>query len=155
MSVPYLAWGLYLLLSYLYSLSEKINLSNAVLDFIGGVATVYAIGILLWGIPYTLLVLGLLIWSIRKSASSMYKVFLLSPVLLAVLMTIEVSLVSIPINEFSAPIDGGFLAYAAVGVIPALAFGYFFVGVGAIVYQLVRRMGLLHVEAAPIPAQAA
>jgi hypothetical protein len=92
---PYVAWGMAVLFSRLvYGPAKNPNTPNAILNALAGASTVYAVGIILWGIPYTLLALGLLIWSRKKSASVIYKVFLFSPVLLSLLMAVEAALVS-------------------------------------------------------------
>jgi len=88
--IPYFAWGLALLFAYMVTVSaENSYTANAVFDALAGVASFYAIGIVLWGIPYTILAVGLLLWSINKSAPTIYKLFIFSPFMLSILMALK------------------------------------------------------------------
>lgn len=146
--IPYFAWGLALLFAYLVPVSaENSYTANAVLDVLTGVASFYAIGIVLWGIPYTILVVGLLLWSINKSAPAIYKLFIFSPFLLSILMTVEITLVSFwPPQALS--LEGGmeFLSSLPVVVIPSLIFGYGLVGVGVTIYKAMKHLNLIRAE---------
>ena len=146
--IPYLAWGIALLVVSLISASAgKSEAPNAILEALTGVASIYTIGIVLWGIPYTILTVGLLLWSIEKPAPTIYKVFVFSPFLLSVLMIVEIALISFwPPQAPSLEGLMGFLSYILVAVIPTLIFGYGFVAIGGILYKAVRRLNLVKTE---------
>ena len=147
---PYVAWGMAVLFSRLvYGPAENPNTPNAILNALAGASTVYAVGIILWGIPYTLLALGLLIWSRKKSASVIYKVFLFSPVLLSLLMAVEAALVSFSPQQSPLINLQNFLSYAAVLVVPSLAFGYVFIIVAFLFYKALNRLNMLKAETEP------
>lgn len=146
--IPYFAWGLALLFAYLAPVSaENLYTANAVFDALAGVASFYAIGIVLWGIPYTILAVGLLLWSINKSAPTIYKLFIFSPFLLSILMAVEIALVSFWPPQ-APSLEGGmeFLSSLLVVVIPSLIFGYSLVGVGAITYKVMKHLNLIRAE---------
>ena len=146
--IPYVAWGITLLFATLFSVSaENSYTTNRFFDVIVGVASFYTIGIFLWGIPYTILVIGLLLWSINKSASTIYKLFFYSPFLLSILMTFEIALVSLwppQAPSFEGKVE--ILSSILVVVIPSLIFGYGLVGVGAILYKAIRHLNLIGTE---------
>jgi hypothetical protein len=147
---PYVAWGMAVLFSRLvYGPAENPNTPNAILNALAGASTVYAVGIILWGIPYTLLALGLLIWSRKKSASVIYKVFLFSPVLLSLLMAVEAALVSFSPQQSTLINLQNFLSYAAVLVVPSLAFGYVFIIVAFLLYKALSRLNMFKAETEP------
>jgi len=147
--IPYLAWAIGLLFVSLISVSAgNSDTPNAFLEALTGVASIYTIGILLWGIPYTILTVGLLLWSIKKPAATIYKVLAFSPFLLSVLMVIEIALISFwPPQAPSLKDFMDFLSYILVAVIPTLIFGYGFVGVGGMIYKAMRHLNLIRTEA--------
>jgi hypothetical protein len=146
--IPYFAWGIALLFAYLVSASaENLYTPNAFLEALGGVASFYTVGIVLWGIPYTILAIGLLLWSINKPAPTIYKVFIFAPFLLSILMAVEIALVSFwPPQAPSLEGLMDFLSYILVAVIPTLIIGYGFVGVGGILYKAIRHLNLIRTE---------
>jgi hypothetical protein len=127
--------------------AENSDTPNAFLDTLAGVASFYTIGIVLWGIPYTILIVGLLLWSINKPAPIIYKKFVFSPFLLSILTVVEIALISfwpsqaLPLEDLT-----DFLAYILVAVIPTLIFGYGFVAVGGILYKAARYLNLIKTE---------
>ena len=147
--IPYLAWGIALLFVSLISASAgNSEAPNAILEAITGVASIYTIGIVLWGIPYTILTVGLLLWSINKPAPTIYKVFVFSPFLLSMLTVVEIALISFwPPQAPSLEGSMDFLSYLLITVIPTLIFGYAFVGVGSIIYKALQRLNLKRTEA--------
>jgi hypothetical protein len=137
--IPYLAWGLAFLLADFFSpMSENSTALGAVFNVLAGILSFYVVGIFLWGIPYTLLALGLLVWSVRKPARIIYKTLVFSPFLLALFMIAEVALVSFSPGQ-APSLEGmkDFLSQILVVTIPSLAFGYFFVGVCLILYKAI------------------
>ena len=99
-----------------------------------------------WYVPYTLLVIYLLIWSIRKTSDQIFKRYKFAPVILmflaAGLYTI-LFLAGVVLGEDSEL--GGILmifGIAAVAAVPAsLILGYAFVGISLLIYKLFLRMG--------------
>lgn len=140
--IPYFAWGIGLLFTSLVSATAS-NLStiNTFFEAIIGVVSIYTIGIVIWGIPYTILAVGLLLWSINKPAQIIYKVFVFSPLLLSILTAVEIALISFwPPQVLSIEGLMGFLSSLLVSIIPILIFGFVFVGVGSILYKSVRHL---------------
>lgn len=150
--IPYVAWGLALLLMQLmFGPAENPNTLNAFWNALATVAAVYAVGIILWGIPCVLLTIILLLWSIHKPAPVIYKVLLFSPLLLSLFMTIEVVLVSFSPQSPTSVKD--FLSYILLVVGSSLAFGYVFVGVGALIYKVIDRLNWMSPKTEPDQAQ--
>jgi hypothetical protein len=146
--IPYLAWGMTLLFVSLISASTGNSYTaNAVFEALVGVASFYTIGIVLWGIPFTILAVGLWVWSINKPAPTIYKVFVFSPFLLSILTVVEITLISFwPPQAPSLEGLMDFLSYILVAVIPTLVIGYGFVGVGGILYKAMRHRNLIRTE---------
>jgi len=112
-----------------------------------GIASFYTIGIFLWGIPYTILVLGLLLWSIKKPAATIYKMFVFSPILLSILTLIEIALVLFwPPQTLSHESFTDFLSYFPLAIIPILVIGYGFVGIGIGIYKTMRYLNFMRIE---------
>lgn len=145
---PYLAWGVSLLFAYLVSgPAGNLYTSNAFFDALTGVTSFYVIGIVLWGVPYTILALGLLLWSIKKPVSIIFKVFIFSPFLLSILMVIEIVLISYwPLQTQSLGDSMDFLSSLLVVVIPTFIYGYGLVGVGIVIYKAARRLIFIRIE---------
>jgi hypothetical protein len=149
--IPYIAWGIALLFALLVSGSaEGPNTPNAFLEALAGLASVYTIAIIGWGIPYTLLAVGLFLWSINKPAPTIYKAILYSPLLLSILIAVEIALISFSSQEIlSSPDFPSFLSYLLLAIIPTLILGYIFVGVGIIIYKAMMRLNLIRTEIEP------
>jgi len=146
--IPYVAWGIALSFAYLISASaDNSHNTNTFFDVLTGIVSFYTIGIFLWGIPYTILAAGLLLWSINKSAPTIYKLFVFSPFLLSILMGVEIALVSFwPPQTLSLEAVTEFLPSILVVVIPSLVFGYGLVGIGAIIYKAITHLNLIRTE---------
>jgi hypothetical protein len=150
--IPYLGWGISLALLALLSLIPDPAANNSYIGIIGGIIGFYALGIFLWGIPYTILAVGLVVWSLRKPLNAIYKVFLFSPLFLCALMAIEAALVSFPVQETApgtALID--FFSFSLFLAGCALVFGYIFVGFGILLYKAFNRLHWMEVEPEPAP----
>jgi predicted membrane protein len=142
--IPYLGWGLALLSTFLISdITESLHITNSFLETLAIIVGIYAIGIILWGIPYTILTVGTLLWSRKKSAPAIYKVLLFSPLLLSLLMTVEVALVEFWPQQIFTPKWQDFLAYTSLVLVTSLTFGYVFVVVGLVIYKAIGRLNLL------------
>ena len=146
--IPYAAWGIALLFVSLVDISADIfPTPNAFIDALTGVASFYTIGIVVWGIPYTILIVGLLLWSINKPALAIYKMFVYSPFMLSILTVVEIALILFWPPQ-ARPFEDGmdFLSVILVAVIPTLIFGYGFVGIGSILYQAMRHINLIRIK---------
>ena len=141
---PYILWGICALVLLLLSSQERSTTWNLVLMPI----TFYAFGVILWFIPYTVLAIGMLIWSRNKPTAALYKLATLAPILLFVLMLIETVLVSLPAESIAklardirdqSVLLGGF----------SLIFGYLCVGVAMGVYKYLRSKNLIAEEMLP------
>ena len=108
-----------------------------------------------WYVPYTLLVVYLLIWSVRKTSDQIFKLYKFAPVILmflaAGLYTI-LFLVGLVLGDDSEL--GGILmifGIAAVVAVPAsLILGYAFVGISLLIYKLFLRMGWVKEDELPM-----
>jgi hypothetical protein len=146
--IPYIAWGIALLFASSVNVSaDNMPTSNAFVDAFVGVASFYTIGIVLWGIPYTILAVGLLLWSINKSALTIYKVLVFSPFLLSILTIIEFVLILFWPPQ-APPLEDvmDFPSYIPVAVIPTLLYGYGFVGMGSLLYKAARHLNFISIE---------
>jgi len=148
--IPYIAWGIALLFSSLAYRPDG-NTPNAFLDTFAGFASFFTIAIIGWGIPYTILAVGLFIWSIKKPTPVIYKAFLISPILLSILTIVEVVYITFsPLQTAPSLADfQDFLSYTLLAVILTLILGYIFVGLGVIIYKAMGRLNLLRTEAEP------
>lgn len=131
---PYALW--IILASFMVVMSEIFPASES-LPLLSGIITisfVYSFGILVWGIPYTILALGLWIWSKGKPVRMMIKVFALSPLLMAVLVAVTIALILSAQDGVSPDIGEAILA---LGVF-SLAYGYGNIGIVAGLYKLLQ-----------------
>jgi Na+/H+-translocating membrane pyrophosphatase len=138
---PYVLWILCALALFVVSPLETSAFWNAV------VAPVffYALGVLFWFIPYTILAIGLWFWSRGKSTAALYKAGLVAPLLLIVLMLVEVVLISLPVNSLAVLTEELVSQSVMVGVL-GLVFGYLCVGIVLLVYRSLRARKLIEEE---------
>ena len=80
--LPYLIWVL--AVPFI-----TMRLDSTLQSIIAMFSIVYTIGIVFWGIPYTILVIGILFWSRNKSAKEIYALLSRSPLLLALITAAE------------------------------------------------------------------
>ena len=156
--VPFLVWGIcvlcFIILSALEPAASELMGSNIILGLIFWMVMFYVFGIIGWFLPYGLLSLILMIWSFKSRAQVLMKVFALSPLAMALLIVIFVSITSIGSgsgDSFSYGTTGNFenvfgsnLWFALL----ALIWGYICVGIGYGLYKLLQRLGWIKVEAA-------
>jgi hypothetical protein len=142
---PYALWGICALaLFLLQSILETPEAWNIALMPI----TFYVIGILLWFIPYTLLAVGLWIWSRSRSTPALYRMALIAPILLLVLMLAEIVLVSLPVDSMAELTEELIGQSALVGGF-SLVFGYLCVGVALGVFKVLQARKLIAKETPP------
>jgi len=143
--IPYILWGMCaLIVAILSSMQEVPEIWN-----IGLMPLVfYTFGIILWFVPYTLLAIGMWVWSRNKSTATLHKLALLAPILLSALMLIEVVLISLPTNGVTDLTNGLPGQLALVGGF-SLVFGYLSVGIALGVFKFLQSR---HRIAEEIPA---
>ena len=113
------------------------------------VVIIYAYGIILWGIPYTLLAISLWIWSLRKETRNIIKTFAWAPVLLTVPMMIETLILGYRSYSSYSEITqnwrsfwSGFTYSTLILAGLSLAYGYVCIG---IVYAINKFLGKLNI----------
>ena len=104
-----------------------------------------------WYIPYTMMVIYLLIWSNGKSTDQIFKRYTFAPLILMLLSSgLFVILFLIGLLLGSESDIGGILmifGLAAVVAIPAsLVLGYLFVGISLFVYKFLVKLGFIKDE---------
>ena len=110
----------------------------------------YAIGILIWFIPYTLLAIGLWIWSRNKSVTALFKAAMASPVIFGVLMLLEGLLVNLPASDL-AQLGRELPGQVAMLGGLSLLFGYFCVGIAWGIFKILKARKFI-AEETPAPA---
>lgn len=144
--LPYGLWivctGIVAILSLTgMALSETVNTLVMPIFF-------YAFGVILWLVPYTVLAIGLWIWSRNKTTESLRVVALVAPWLLGMLMMLEVFLVSLPTNGLNQVVNDFTSQSLAVGVF-SLVFGYACVGIAFVIYAILRNRSMIIEEILP------
>jgi hypothetical protein len=139
--VPYILWGICLLIFYLTS-----QITSAVWDIMLIPVRVYTFGIIVWFIPYTLLALGLLIWSRNKSTKAIYRIYSISPFLLLIFMILESIVVSMNTGEMVDGMKSTLATSLFLGGL-SLIFGYVCVGIAMGLYKLLQTKNLIKEEA--------
>ena len=147
---PYIYWVLsagIILLWYNYSNNELPE--NSIVSFLAYAVLFYALGIILWGIPYTVLAIGLWLWSRSKDIHKTIRVFALSPLFLTLLIAMEILILSYSWEDF--PNGGiGLLANfgsSALGLgIFSVVYGYLIIGITAGVYNILKRFNRINDE---------
>jgi len=109
------------------------------------VCIVYFLGAPYWLLPYTILVVFLWSWSLKKEKLQIYKVFIWAPFFLALLITALYALIVYyglfsKINYLGDDIPSSIM----ICIFPAsIAFGYLFIGITAWIYDSLRRRGII------------
>lgn len=142
---PYILWGICALIFALISsreISENWNVALMPVAF-------YVFGIVLWFIPYTVLAVGMWIWSRNKSTNALRKLALIAPLLLFVFMLIEVVAVSLPMDSITGLTKDLLNQSALVGGF-SLTFGYLCVGIALGIFKFLQTKKIIAEES---PAQ--
>lgn len=140
---PYVLWVLLTLVSLIFSSVE----SSEAWDLALMPVTFYVIGIILWFVPYTVLAIGLWIWSRNKTVKTLYRLALTAPLLFFVFMLIELALVSLPVDSITE-LTGELPGQAALLGGFSLVFGYLCVGVVLGIFKFLQARKLI-VEETP------
>jgi len=144
---PYLLWGISAIVAMIVSSSKNTAFdTNPIINTLLYIPMLYAFGIFIWGIPYTLLAVGLGLWSRGKPTQKTLKTFAWSPVMLAILIAFEVFAFSLNWNDlgtgFSQNSTDFGASILAMGVL-AIVFGYLSIGVVAGIYKVLTMLNLV------------
>lgn len=153
--LPYILWGFCVLIVALFGAIDDqwMDRETTILHLFEWIASVYMIGILFWFIPYTLLAIALWIWSLHRQTQTILRVFAASPLILAVLIIVEISIFAFDPESFSAAANfENFGSLTALTGLITLVAGYTCVGIGFGLYKLLQRLGIIrepHLAALP------
>jgi hypothetical protein len=143
--LPYLAWLIMLPLTNLPTTS----MFQLV---VVGVSVAYLVGIFYWGVPYTILVVGLLLWSRNKSEKE-FDVFLsCSPILLALLTIAELTVLYLYFVLTSQVYLMDFYDFTwslFLAVLGSFIYGYAFLFVGKTIYRILESLGFIKDDKEP------
>jgi hypothetical protein len=148
--VPYLLWGISAGIAAVVSSSKNtLFYTNSILNVLLYIPMLYAFGIFIWGIPYTLLAVGLGLWSRGKPTQKTIKIFALSPVMLAILISLEIFAFSVNWNDLRAGFSQNSADFGAsilsIGAL-AVVFGYLSIGVVAGIYKVLTLLNVIKNE---------
>ena len=148
--IPYLLWVLSAIIVMVVSSSKNTAFaSSAIINVLLYVPMLYALGIYLWGIPYTLLVIGLWLWSRGKTTQKIIRTFALSPLMLAILISLELLAFSINWNDLGAGFSQNSADFGAsvlgLGML-AIVFGYLSIGVVMGIYKVLTLLNFIKNE---------
>lgn len=130
---PYLLWVICVLVVVILSSKEITPAVNAVVTPF----FLYAFGILAWFIPYTLLAIGMWLWSKNRSIQALNKMALVAPIILSILLIVEVILVLLPGKNW-ADLAKDLPVQAASIAGFSLVFGYLCVGIAFGLFRLLQ-----------------
>jgi len=144
--VPYILW-----IVFAISLSGFLNLFGdftwpAILDALTTPIFLYVFGIVLWGIPYSLIAIILGIWSRNQTALKSAKAFAFTPLLLAILVNAQ-ALAIFLFDDSSLPSDLGSMILMLS--IFSIIYGYAIIGIVWGTYKLLNRGGYVKGEEIP------
>lgn len=154
--LPLILWGVCLLVLIL-----AVEYHPQYLDFDGlpgfqelpvWLVFMYVFGILFWLIPYLLLSIGLFLWSYRVRLETLKYGFMLSPLVMAVLVMTEFTLLSMILPASTAPesgLESIFLDTVQINIFLGgitLVWGYICVGLGLGIYRLLRQSNVIRDE---------
>jgi hypothetical protein len=145
--IPYLLWGLSaIIVAVVGSSKNTASDTSPIIGMLLYIPMLYAFGIFIWGIPYTLLAVGLGLWSRYKPTQKIIRVFALSPVMLAILISLEMFALSINWNDLGAGFSQNSPDFGAsvlsIGAL-AIVFGYLSIGVVAGIYKVLSLLKLI------------
>lgn len=144
---PYILWAICALIAFTLSGQE----TSTGWDILLMPVFFYAIGILLWFIPYTLLAIGLWIWSRNKSVTGLFRAAMAAPVLMGVLMLLEGLLVNLPASDLAQlgrELPG---QIALLGGL-SLVFGYVCVGIAWGIFKILKTRKFIAEETPTVSA---
>jgi len=155
---PYVYWVLSASIILIWNNFSNNELpENSVANFLAYAVFFYAFGITLWGIPYTVLAIGLWVWSRNKKVQKTVRVFALAPLFLTLLIAVEVLILSYVLEGFTSEGTGLFASFgsAVLGLgIFSVAYGYLIIGIVAGLYNILKRLNLIDDEESPASSPA-
>ena len=143
--LPYLIW-------VVAARFMGIPLDSFLNTLVASFSIVYAIGIAFWGVPYTVMVIGTLVWSRNKSEKEVYMALSRSPRLLAVITAICFFLVYwylVLTSEIRfSPIEDLFnlVWYSLLAMLGIFIYGYVFVFLSKGIYKVFEHFKLIKSE---------
>ena len=159
--LPYLLWAIMFSLTQLQEGSGESSPPGGATEFLnlGWLTAVYLVGIFLWFLPYTVLALGLFVWSRNRQANAIVRVFALAPLLLAALILLEINILSIISGGLDSYLSGSglqeLMALNGLAIVFTLVAGYFCVGIGFGLYKLLQSLKIIkEAETKPRPVAA-
>lgn len=154
--IPFLVWGICVLFFVIWSATDNsgpVTNESTILGMILWAILFYVFGIIGWFLPYLLLSIVLLVWSFRSRVQTLMKVFAWSPVVMAGLIVIFLSMISASTQDWdmfqSNPLANSqnFFGSPLWFVLLTLVWGYICVGLGFGLYEILRRRGFIKDEA--------
>ena len=142
---PYLFWGISVLIANLFSSKDVSDIWNTLLTPV----MYYAIGVIFWFIPYTLLTIGMWFQSKNKSIASLRKLGLIAPIVFSGLMSIEYSIIMLA-NNSSTTDWAATIGFLALLVFSSMVVGYLFVGIAMVVFNALKSKNLIAEEVSPL-----
>lgn len=106
----------------------------------------FAIGVILWFFPYTILAIGLWIWSKNRSTAELRNMALTSPLLFFILLSLEAALVNLPAESIMEFTKNLLEQSLLLGVV-SLVFGYLCVGIALGIFKMLQAKELIAKEA--------
>lgn len=150
--IPYIFAVLLYGLSLVFDSSTIPESNSSVTQIVTGTVSViveltsviYLFGAMYWLIPYTVLVIFLWIWSRKKSINQIYKLLILSPFILAVLIpTYSIILSFLKLNKFSQFYSDTFVGSIICGIPLSLLFGYVFISITSWIYGSLKSRNII------------
>ena len=138
---PYLFWGISVLIANLFSSQNASDIWNILLVPV----MYYAVGVILWFIPYTLLAIGMWFWSKNRSVAALRKLGLTAPIIFSGLISIEYSIIMF-VNNSSTTDWAGTIGFLALLVFSSMVFGYLFVGIAMAIFNGLQSKNLIPEE---------
>lgn len=141
LAIPYGLWGLCLLIVYVTSKTAwgqvESLYTGKFLELLLMLVFYYTFGAIIWFIPYTLLAIGLLVWSRRKPIGAVYRMAVRSPLFLAALMSLVAIVISIDSGGIGEILKNALQPFLLLGSF-SLIFGYICVGIAIGLYKLLQ-----------------
>lgn len=144
--IPFILWVISLIVSLIYSAIELEEIWNIIFIPI----VYYAIGILLWFFPYTVLAIGLWIWSKNRSSLALRNAALTAPSLFFLLILIEASWAYLSTDSISE-VAKSLPEVATFLIVLSLVYGYLCVGIAFGIFKFLQAKNFIVQEAALAP----
>ena len=143
--LPYLIW-------VIAARFMVLPLDSFLNTIVASFSIVYALGIAFWGVPYTILVIGMLIWSRNKSAKELYMSLSHAPRLLAAITAVSFFIIYwylVITSEIRSSLIEDFFNlvwYSLLAMVGIFIYGYFFVFLSKGIYKAFEDFELIKSE---------